>query len=194
MRFRSILVSTAVVLTAAVIFVLWIDGPLGNNFHPVVQGEFYRSAQMSHSDLTKYIEQYHIQTVINLRGDSEKSWYRDEVLAAQKAGVVYRTVKLSAVSLPSRRILSSIIDYLRQGPYPVLVHCHGGADRSGLVSALFLMAIKNRPLKEAREQLSIRYGHIPGGQAHAMEDFFALYEQSSNGKKIVDWVQEDYER
>jgi hypothetical protein len=40
-------------------------------------------------------------------------------------------------------------------------YCEGGADRSGLVSALFFAEIDKKPADEAAWQLSVLYGHFP---------------------------------
>ena len=60
------------------------DGLLifSGNFHEVVPGQFYRSAQLSGERLGAEIDRYGIKTVINLRGENpDKGWYVDEVSA-----------------------------------------------------------------------------------------------------------------
>src|SRR3954454_9519239 len=49
---------------------------LGDNFHAVVPGELYRSAQPTPELITDYHVKYGIKTVINLRGENVGSdWY-----------------------------------------------------------------------------------------------------------------------
>src|SRR3546814_3645424 len=78
-------------LTAA--SVLLIGGYLGflqlsGNFHEVVAGELYRSAQPSAAKLENYVRRHGIRTVINLRGEnSDTRWYREEVDTARRLGI-----------------------------------------------------------------------------------------------------------
>ena len=57
--------------------------------------------------------------------------------------------------------MARISALLRSAPKPVLIHCQSGADRSGLVAALYEYTIAARPLEEAQEQLSLLFGHFP---------------------------------
>jgi protein tyrosine/serine phosphatase len=40
-----------------------------------------------------------------------------------------------------------------------LVHCAGGADRTGEASALWVLEIQKKSKKIAKQQLSLKYGH-----------------------------------
>ncbi|MGO9611667.1 MAG: hypothetical protein ACLPX5_01335 [Dissulfurispiraceae bacterium] len=53
-----------------------------------------------------------------------------------------------------------------------LIHCKTGADRSGLVAAMWKTLIDKEPKDEAARQLSILYGHLSIGDTAAMDDFF----------------------
>lgn len=44
---------------------------------------------------------------------------------------------------------------------PILVHCQGGADRSGLFCAAWKLKIDNVSEEKASKQLSVVYGHVP---------------------------------
>ena len=51
------------------------------------------------------------------------------------------------------------------------------------------------PLDEAESsQLTWRYGHIPFGQAHAMDDFFELYRKTSERLSMREWILKRYLR
>jgi protein tyrosine/serine phosphatase len=49
---------------------------------------------------------------------------------------------------------------MRDAPKPILIHCQAGADRTGLVSVLYLQQIAGIDEETAEEQLSVRFGHI----------------------------------
>jgi hypothetical protein len=75
--------------------------------------------------------------------------------------------------------LDEILKILRHAPKPILVHCKNGADRTGLVAAVYLAAIKGVKLDEAAGQLSLYYGHFPWliSATGAMDESFRAYER-----------------
>ena len=94
---------------------------------------------------------------------------------------------LSANSLVDPATMARISALLRSAPKPVLIHCQSGADRSGLVAALYEYAIAARPLEDAQEQLSLLYGHFPylwsrtGAMDKSFETFVRQYSPSPGG-------------
>ena len=57
---------------------------LNDNFHAIVAGEAYRSAQPSADEIRAYRDEYHIATIINLRGQAPgRPWYDTEVRTAK---------------------------------------------------------------------------------------------------------------
>src|SRR5262249_20006714 len=71
------------------------DVCLGGNFHAVVPGKVYRSAQLSSEALGECIHDHGIRTVINLRGENaDEDWYRREVEVTAKSGAAFRDVGL----------------------------------------------------------------------------------------------------
>jgi hypothetical protein len=108
-------------------------------------------------------------------------------------------VTFSASRLPSPQELSRLIKDLESMPQPILVHCYGGADRSGLVSTLYLNIFKGIPLDEAEgRELTWRFGHMKWFNARAMDDFFDLYRRTSQRMDLRTWINavypEEYER
>jgi protein tyrosine/serine phosphatase len=75
----------------------------------------------------------------------------------------------------------------------MLIHCKGGADRSGLASVIYRVVIEKAPFDSAlNDQLSWRYGHFPVGEVRSMDDFFNLYLNNGKGKDLERWIHEDY--
>ncbi|MBP8939740.1 MAG: tyrosine protein phosphatase, partial [Agrobacterium sp.] len=62
-------------------------GQLTGNFHEVIPGELYRSAQPSGKDIATYAKAYGIKTIINLRDEKREGWYDAESQAAKKNGI-----------------------------------------------------------------------------------------------------------
>lgn len=174
--------------------VLWYIGVFGGNVRTVVPGAFYRSAELTGANLDRVLETDHIKTVINLRGGSPRdSWYRAEVADCRQFGVRHVDIPFSAVRLPPPAAMRDLLHTLDAAAYPVLVHCHGGADRSGLASTLYLALYRGVPLANAQErELTWRFGHIAWGQARAMDDFLALYRSTSRGVSLRQWILRSY--
>ncbi len=132
------------------------------NFHEVVAGEFYRSAQPSGQDLERYVKLHGIKSVINLRGENaDTPWYREELAASQSLGIVHMNFRMKASRELTDAQANELIELMRNAPKPLLIHCKHGADRSGLASALYVAAISKRSEAAAENQLSLRYGHVP---------------------------------
>lgn len=152
---------------AAIVAILAIAGAyLGGlqifgNFHEVLPGELYRSAQFTPERLAEYQDAVGIRSIVNLRGQNPgTSWYDEEVRASKKFGIAHYDFRMSASRHLSQKQASELVALLRSVPKPVLIHCQGGADRSGLASALYLAAIAHADESAAEGQISIFYGHI----------------------------------
>jgi protein tyrosine/serine phosphatase len=143
------------------------------NVHTVIPGQLYRSAELSKVGFQDAIEEFDIETVINLRGANPgKPWYEDELAASATMKARHIDLRMSATHVPDAATLQAIRAVLSDAATPILIHCHGGADRSGLVAALYELWIAHRLPAVAGEQLSIAYGHFPwlGSRTAAMDD------------------------
>lgn len=149
---------------------------LGNNFHEVVPGELYRSAQLSSSDIEKYARKYQIRTIINLRGENVgEPWYDEEVKAAANNNIQHIDFRMAAKRHLTKAQVSNLVDIMRSAPKPILIHCRGGSDRTGLASALYLAFISKKSEFQAELQLTPLYGHVIF-RAPAMSETFELVE------------------
>lgn len=160
-------------LVAAAAFFVGEQG----NFHPITDGEAYRSAQLDRDELLYYIGKYHIKTILNLRGSNpDESWYREEIRTSAEQKVAHYDISMSASSTPKKDDIEEMIRIFRTAPRPILIHCQAGADRSGLAAAIWKVVIDGRPKKEAAGQLSILYGHMPLGPTTVLDRFFESWE------------------
>jgi hypothetical protein len=171
-----------------------------NNFHTLVPGRFYRCSQVKEADLERLVGGYGIRTVVNLRGICFGcDFYYDECRATHRFNVSQEDVGLSAGRLPPSSELSLLIRALDQSEQPVLIHCRQGVDRTGLVSAIVLLLYTDADVKKARDELSLRYGHVALGRTAYMSRFFDLYEEWLAKKQLVHsrdvfrrWVEKEY--
>jgi protein tyrosine/serine phosphatase len=162
---------TVVLLLPASYFGVYMQ--VQGNFHPITSGEAYRSAKLDRDKLEYYIEKYNIKSIVNLIGeDPRKPWYREEMRVSAEHNVKHYDVSLSATEEPTDEDVRKLVEIFKSAPRPVLIHCKGGSDRSGLVAAMWKVIVDKEPKSEARKQLSILYGHLPLGDTSAMDRFF----------------------
>jgi len=141
------------------------------NFHEVLPGQLYRSAQPTPGQLARYIQRYGIKTVINLRGPSEQKWYRDEVATTSRLAIQHLDFRMTASRQLSDGESEELIALMKDAPKPLLIHCKAGADRTGLASVIYLQQVAGVDEETAEWQLSPLYGHValPFLRAYAMD-------------------------
>jgi protein tyrosine phosphatase (PTP) superfamily phosphohydrolase (DUF442 family) len=151
---------------------------VGKNLHVVIPGRVYRCAQCTGQGLEKIVRAYGIATVVNLRGCAVPlPWYQEESQATHRLNVCQEDIALSASRLPSIHEIRRLIQVLDSAEYPILLHCRHGADRTGLASALVLLLQTPTPLRRARRQLGLRYGHIAVDRPAYLDRFLDHYEE-----------------
>lgn len=190
---------TAVLLLAGVLLFGWRWG--SGNFSTILPGELYRSAQLGPGALTRKIEDYQIQTVLNLRGPNpETNWYRDERIATISAGATQIDVAMSSDYWLTREQALTLIDVLDTCERPILIHCQFGAERTGLVSAFAELLRPGSTLADARAQFSVWYLFLPLSDGKVMLGHLNRYEQWLKARSLVHnpdwfrhWVREEYE-
>lgn len=110
---------------------------LPKNVAVVREGTLYRSGQLEPKHFESTIEQFHIRTVIQLNPHEGNQW---EETIARKHGAELISVSMPGTGLGEAedfdRVMKIVRDPARQ---PILVHCAAGANRTGMVSALFRM-------------------------------------------------------
>ncbi|HXI83421.1 MAG TPA: tyrosine-protein phosphatase [Verrucomicrobiae bacterium] len=157
-------------LTATLCWPGWYD-----NYHVVIPGELYRSAQMSAPRLRGHIAEDGLRTVINLRPETNELWHTQEQQACKMAGIEFVDFPLAGDRSPSPQQTSALVTILQQARPPILIHCEHGADRTGFAVALYLSEIARLPEPQARAALSIRYGHLAFTRVGCFDDAFAQF-------------------
>lgn len=164
-----------------------------HNFELVADG-VYRSNHPSYERFAKYKEMG-IKTVLNLRGDMPKPFYLFEKEACDDLGLTLVTVRMSARKVPRRTVLLDVMQAMDTMEKPFLIHCKSGADRTGLVSAFYLLQYTDASDDVIRKHLSFRYLHIrkssTGALDFALETYLARRAQSPIS--LWDWLDTEYD-
>ncbi len=150
---------------------------MAGNFHEVLPGQVYRSAQLPPDELESLLRRRGVRTVVNLRGCAPGfDWYDAECRVTHRCGVAQEDVCLSSGRLPSAAEVRRLVDVIDRSARPILFHCHRGIDRTGLASAMALLMDTAATPARARGQLGLRYGHLVIGKTGYLDRFFDLYE------------------
>lgn len=147
------------VIAALVGYLAWLQA--SGNFHEVSPGTVYRAAQMDGQALARWRREYGIASVLNLRGEnSGADWYETELALTDRLGIDHIDFRMSASHQLTGPEALELTEIMRRAPKPMLIHCQGGSDRTGLASALYVAAIDGRDEAAAEWQLSLAFGHI----------------------------------
>jgi len=135
-----------------------------------------------------------IRTIINLRGPRSDGGWRLEAEACGRHGLKLVDFTTRSRAAPDKQMLydtKSLFDTIEG---PALLHCKSGADRAGLMSALYLLMKKNRPVAEASRQLSLRYLHVKQAKTGLLDAFLAAYAPyEAERMAFFDWVKDIYD-
>jgi protein tyrosine/serine phosphatase len=132
-----------------------------------------------------------VRTIVNLRGSADGGSQRIEREACAALGLKLIEFRISSKEAPSREQILGARRLFDEIAYPALMHCKSGADRTGLMAVLYLHFRKGRPIREAIEQLSLRYLHLKSGRPGVLDAVFATYldEVEPQGISFLDWVE-----
>lgn len=177
--------------------VRWLDHGIlrtfWHNFEEVSTG-VYRSNHPDHKRFEAYAAMG-IKTILNLRGVAKQPHYLFEEESCKKLGLTLVTIGMSARQAPKKGQLQKVIAAFKTLERPFLVHCKSGADRTGLVAALYLMVHDNQPVEVARRQLSFRFLHIRRTATGILDHFFDVYaaRNAQSPIAITEWIETEYD-
>jgi protein tyrosine/serine phosphatase len=134
-----------------------------------------------------------IKTIINLRGGFDASFYALERDACAKLGLKLIDFTVTSREAPSRAQVFGAKALFDSIEYPALMHCKSGADRAGVMSVLYAYFRLGQPIRQAVEQLSLRYLHMKAGKTGVLDYTFERYLADAEplGVSFEDWVRSD---
>lgn len=200
MRTRNLrigILGSAIVLT--ITGAIWWHISLNPRFSAVIENQIYRSAQLSASRLDAVVRAHGIRTIIALIGAEKGAlWYENEKAVADALQLHLLNIGFGSHELPLSSRLNQLVDALQSAERPVLLHCHRGADRTGMASAIALILNDDPPLETIEKQFSWRFGVIPYSDSIGVL-FFDRYRQwlLATGRRhsrnvFLDWVRNHY--
>jgi protein tyrosine/serine phosphatase len=132
-----------------------------------------------------------IQTVVNLRGGFDASFYALEKDACARLGLTMINFTVTSREVPSREQVLGAKRLYESIAYPALIHCKSGADRAGIMSVLYMHFRKGLPIREAMDQLSLKYLHVKQGKTGVLDYVFERYlrEAEPAGMSFLEWVE-----
>ncbi len=181
---RAAVITALVLLTVAAytMFEMYHDRNPKLNLDVVEEGVLLRSGQPRAGDLDYILEKHGLGTVFGLRGDEEDYVTR----WARARGVKMISIKMKADDPPTDAQIGLFFDVMRgdtidyhvyqdliidnagigfnqpreKMPLPVLLHCEGGADRTGIMAALYRVAFDDWSVTRTKFEM-ISNWHIP---------------------------------
>jgi protein tyrosine/serine phosphatase len=130
------------------------DFAIQKNFGTVVPGKIYRSGQPSEAQLEDWIQEYGFRSILSMRFGIPSH----EKELAERHGIKMYHVPFSATKGLEEGQWGEIRSILTdEDSHPVLVHCHGGGDRSGIVTALYRIEVQGWPLDRALREMNRHY-------------------------------------
>ena len=124
------------------------------NFHQVNQG-LYRGAQPREGGFQELATRG-IKTILNLRAADERE--RSEAVEASAAGLGYFNIAMEGLDRPTHEQMESALKIINDpANQPVFVHCKRGADRTGMVIAIYRITRDGWSVEDALREAK-RYG------------------------------------
>lgn len=164
------------------------------NLDEVAPG-FWRSAQPAPHHLRRVARRHGIRTVVNLRGVNPYGSYALERETCRELGLELVDFPARSRSAPPRAFIREAAALFQRIRYPALFHCKSGADRTGIVAALYLLVHLRRPPAEALRQLSLRYGHVRQARTGVLDFTIATYAAEAPGGEpdFATWAETRYD-
>ena len=134
-----------------------------------------------------------IKTVNNLRVGFDASFHALEKDACERLGLKMVDFTITSREVPSRARVHGAKELFETIEYPALMHCKSGADRAGIMSVFYMHFRKGLPIREALDQLSLRYLHVKQGKTGVLDYTFERYlaEGEPKGQSFLEWVDSD---
>tara|TARA_A100001011_G_C14117575_1_gene759765 strand:- start:91 stop:753 length:663 start_codon:yes stop_codon:yes gene_type:complete len=163
-----------------------------HNFHKIDE-KLYRSNMPTPLRIKNY-SKLGIKTIINLRGVRKDGGWLLENEACDKYNIKLIDFRARSRAAPEKEMIFKADKLFNSIQYPALIHCKSGADRAGIMCALYILLHKREHPIIAQEQLSWKYLHVKWAKPGILDFFIENYGKQYNQKKIefLEWVKNQY--
>ena len=125
------------------------------NFHIVDDG-IWRSAQPSVESIA-VMQKHGLKTIINLRGSEENHLWESRI--CDSLGIQYFHVPMDGREVPDTADLNNILRIIENKQnQPIMYHCLGGKDRTGIVTAIYRLKNSDVSFEEVHKEM-LMYGY-----------------------------------
>lgn len=164
--------NAAIIVIAVVAGVLvardWaIPNLVPKNFGVVVEGELYRSGELTPTTTARVVREHGIRTIVDFGahepGSSEEA--RAQATADALGVTRYRLPLFGDAQGDPNRYAEALAIMTDPEQQPVLVHCAAGAQRTGCAVALYRHIVEGMDLDAAYDEAN-RYRHDPSDNPH----------------------------
>lgn len=125
------------------------------NFHIVDDG-IWRSAQPSVESIA-VMKKHGLKTVINLRGSEENHLWESRI--SDSLGIQYFHLSMDGRDVPDTADINNILRIIENKQnQPVMYHCLGGKDRTGIVTAIYRLKNSDISFEEVHKEM-LMYGY-----------------------------------
>jgi protein tyrosine/serine phosphatase len=154
----------------------------------------WRAAQPAPHNI-RVLARQGVRTIVNLRGERLCGSYWLEQDACDRHGIKLINFQVRSRSAPTAEQIREAKALFDSIEYPMFMHCKSGADRVGLMSVLYLYLKEGIPLEEAKQQLSLRFGHFSQADTGVLDRVFDSYLEHNARQPIpfLDWVDTVYD-
>ena len=159
-----------------------------------IDNYMWRSNQPSPKQIEHAHNKFGIKTILNLRGPRVSGGWQLEAEICDKLNINLINFRVRSRAAPEKEMLLKVPSLFSSIQKPSLLHCKSGADRAGLMSALYVLVVMKKPAIEALKQLSFKYLHIKHAKTGILDAFIASYIPfEKQGIEFIKWVEEIYD-
>ncbi len=135
------------------------------NFGVVVPNRLYRSNLPTPKEFSLILNEYSLKSILYLDDDD----IPEERALADKQHIIFYQI-LPSINSDDPVMIDSLMQVLLdEGNYPMLIHCIGGADRTGRVVALYRFIYDRWSVSEAMEEMKQFNGGLSAGDRKYLE-------------------------
>lgn len=144
------------VLFTSLIFIASIASAQIENFHSI-SDEIDRSARPT-AEQVDWVSQNGYTTILNLEAgnfSSKPGYVKDEEKQAAKLGLKFFHISMHPTQGPSKEQIDAALEIMiNPANQPILIHCHHGKDRTGMVAAAYRMKYQGWTYEKAVEEMN----------------------------------------